>query len=73
MGELLRRDGHWHRLVGRIAVQIGQAITIGHNNNDDDDDDDINNSNNILERVAPHIEALASSMFGATNATKDCC
>ena len=40
-----------------MAVQIGQAL--GHNIDDDDDDD--NEDNNI--------EALASSMFGVTNAT----
>ena len=40
-------------------MQIGQAL--GHNIDDDDDDD--NEDKNI--------EALASSMFGATNATID--
>ena len=63
MGELLRRDGRWHRLVGRIAVQIGQAL--GHNIDNDDDDDDDDEDNNI--------EALASSMFGASNATIALC
>jgi hypothetical protein len=58
VGELLRRDGRWHRLVGRIAVQIGQAV--GHNDDNDDDDDDDEDNN---------IEALTSSMFGANNAT----
>ena len=60
VGELPRRDGRWHRLVGRIAVQIGQAL--GHNIDNNDDDDEDNN-----------IEALASSMFGATNATIALC
>ena len=53
----MRRDGRWHRLVGRIAVRIGQAVS----HNDEEEE-----HSNILDRAAPSMEAVAAAMFGTT-------
>jgi hypothetical protein len=54
----MRRDGRWHRLVGRIAVRIGQAVS----HYDEEEEE----HSNILDRAAPPMEAVAAAMFGTT-------